>query len=146
MEFHEFPHMTQFKHFIHHNFTQNLPALIIPGESSECMWMLSKHCEISLIHASLSCAVGATRWIECLCPDFPSTIILKSRLFALTGSLTLKLLFCVVAEQSDSSSSLPDSLGSSISVASTSGIFPTSGSKCRRPAEVLWDLWKRLKI
>lgn len=101
------------------------------------MWILSKHCEISLIHASLSWAVGATRWIECLCPDFPSTIILKSRLFALTGSLTLKLLFCVVAEQSDSSSSLPDSLGSSISVASTSGIFPTSGSKWRRPAEVL---------
>ena len=109
----------------------------IPGDKSECMWMLSKHWEMSLIQASLSCAVGATRWIECLWPDFPSTKTLKSRLFAFTDSAVLKLLLCVEAEQSDSSSSLPASLGSSMSVASIRGIFPTSGSKCNRPAEVL---------
>ena len=117
-----------------------LPAFTMPGDSSECIWMLSKHCEISLIHASLSWAVGATRCIECLWPDFPSTKILKSRLFAFTGSVTLKLLLCVDAEQSDSSSSFAFSLGSSISVASTRGIFPTSGNKCKRPADVLWNL------
>lgn len=124
----------------------------MPGDSSECMWMLSKHCEMSLIQASLSWAVGATRWIECRVPDLPSTSILKSRLFAFTDSV-VKLLLWVEAEQSDSSSSFAASLGSSMSVASIRGIFPTSGSKCNRPAEVLkcdekkinWAFLKLLK-
>lgn len=110
----------------------------MPGESSEWVWMLSKHCEMSLIHASLSWAVGATKWIQSLWPDLPSIKILKSRLFALTGSAALSVLLCADdAEQSDSSSSFACSLGSSIKVASTSGILPTSGSRWSRPFDVL---------
>uniref|UniRef100_A0A2M4DA22 Putative secreted protein n=1 Tax=Anopheles darlingi TaxID=43151 RepID=A0A2M4DA22_ANODA len=101
------------------------------------MWMLSRHCEISLIHASLSWMVGAIRWIPCRVPDLDSTKILKSRLPALTDSVTLNVLPRVDAEQTEaSSSSCCTSLGSSTSVASASGIFPTSGSRCKRPPEV----------
>lgn len=99
-----------------HNFTFIIPpdGPLIPGDNKECMWILSKHWEISLIQASLSWAVAATRCIECLWPDFVSTIILKSLLFAFTDSVTLKELPCVEAEQTDSSSSFAVSLGSLI--------------------------------
>lgn len=47
---------------------------------------------MSLIQASLSCTVGATKCIQCLTFDLLSTRILKSRLPELTASFTLKLL------------------------------------------------------
>lgn len=62
-----------------------------PGDNIECKCMLSMHCDISLIHASLSCTVDATRCIQCRAPDLQSTNILKSRLLD-KPSLTLYVL------------------------------------------------------
>lgn len=42
--------------------------------------MLSMHCEMSLIHACLSCTVDAIRWMDWRPPHFWSMMILKSRL------------------------------------------------------------------
>lgn len=74
-----------------------------PGaDNIECRCILSKHWDISLIHASLSCTVDATKWINCFPPVLLSTSILKSRTLAPTDSLTLRQLPWAEAEQTDS--------------------------------------------
>lgn len=74
------------------NIQRDKPIDSVVGDSIECMWMLSMHCEMSLIQEHFSCTVGATKWMQCFTFDLLSTIILKSRFPELMASFTLKLL------------------------------------------------------